>query len=62
MPPGMPRRSSPIVIARPTIVAITGKLLISPSFTGKPASFDTINFTLLVAIRSKNKPIPIPVP
>ena len=62
IPPGTPRRSKPIVAAKPITVAITGKLLISPNFTGKPALLATINCTLLVAIKSKNKPIPMPVP
>ena len=63
MPPGTLRRSRPKMAARPSTDIITGKEVTSPSCTGRPApSFLITMPTPLLAISSRNRPIPMPVP
>ena len=54
--------SKPIINARPIKDIITGKEVKSPNLTGKPAWLPTTKPTPFAAIKSKNKPIPIPAP
>ena len=48
--------------ARPIKAIITGKEVKSPNLTGKPASLPTTKPTPFAAIKSRNRPIPIPAP
>ena len=54
--------SKPIMNARPIKDIITGNEVKSPNLTGKPAWLPTTKPTPFAAIKSKNKPIPIPAP
>ena len=62
MPPFTCIFSKPIINAKPINDIITGNAVNSPNFTGKPAWLLTTSPTPFAAIKSRNKPIPIPAP
>ncbi|MNN16447.1 hypothetical protein D3C81_1295850 [compost metagenome] len=63
MPPGTRRRSRPKIAASPSTDITTGKAVMWPSCTGRPApGFLTTRPTSFEAISNRKSPIPIPAP